>query len=206
MASRDWLATVIILVYSGFSAIKIHYELRARRLGEPTVIRESRPYAVLLAAFICYEVATLAVYLFAPQWIAWADLPLQPGLRWLGASICLLTLPWFAWVHRVLGHNFSTTLNIRANHTLVTTGPYRWVRHPMYTAFYVLHVATILATANLFLGLTWLAGLIVVITLRVEREEAMMIRQFGQAYRAYMERTGRFLPRIPRRVGRRETA
>jgi protein-S-isoprenylcysteine O-methyltransferase Ste14 len=206
MGSRDWLATVIIVVYSGLSAIKIHYELRARRLGEPTVIRESRPYAALLAAFICYEVGTLALYLFAPRWIAWANLSLRPWVRWVGAAVCLLTLPWFAWVHHVLGHNFSTTLNIRANHTLVTTGPYRWIRHPMYTAFYALHLATILATANLFLGLTWLAGLIVVITLRVEREEAMMVRQFGEAYRAYMAQTGRFLPLLPRRVRNREMA
>lgn len=196
MISRDWLAAVIIVVYSGLSLIKIHYELRARRLGEPTVIRESRPYAVLLACFICYEVGTLAVYLWAPQWLAWADIPLTRGTRWAGAIICLLTLPWFAWVHHVLGHNFSSTLNIRANHTLVTSGPYRWVRHPMYTAFYVLHLATIPATANWFLGLSWLAGLIVVISLRVDREEAMMIRQFGQEYRAYMARTGRFLPRV----------
>jgi len=72
----------------------------------------------------------------------------------VGATICPLTLPWFAWVHHVLGPNSSSTLNIRANHTLVTGGPYRWVRHPMYTAFYVLHLATILATANLFLGWT----------------------------------------------------
>ena len=149
-------------------------------------IRGSRPYAILLAVFICYEVTTLAIYLFAPEWLAWANIAVAPWLRWTAAIICLLTLPWFAWVHHVLGHNFSTTLNIRANHTLITDGPYRWVRHPMYTAFYVLHLATILATANLFLGLTWLAGLIVVISLRVDREEAMMIRQFGDAYQVYM--------------------
>ena len=198
MGPRDWLAAVIIVVYSGLSVIKIHYELRARRLGEPTVIRESRPYAILLAVFICYEVGTLAIYLFAPHWLAWANIPLAPWLRWVGATICLLTLPWFAWVHHVLGHNFSSTLNIRANHTLVTSGPYRWVRHPMYTAFYVLHLATIPATANLFLGLTWLGGLAVVISLRVDREEAMMIRQFGEEYRAYMRQTGRFLPPLRR--------
>ena len=198
MGSRDWLSAVIIIVYSGLSIIKIHYELRARRLGEPTVIRESRPYAILLAVFICYEVATLAIYLFAPEWLAWANIAVAPWLRWTAAIVCLLTLPWFAWVHHVLGHNFSTTLNIRANHTLITDGPYRWVRHPMYTAFYALHLATILATANLFLGLTWLAGLIVVISLRVDREEAMMIRQFGDAYRAYMTETGRFLPPLRR--------
>lgn len=198
MGSRDWFSAVIIIVYSGLSIIKIHYELRARRVDEPTVIRESRPYAILLAAFICYEVGTLAIYLFAPHWLAWADVRLPPWLRWLGAGICLLTLPWFAWVHHILGHNFSSTLNIRANHTLITTGPYRWVRHPMYTAFYVLHLATILVTANLFLGLTWLAGLAVVITLRVDREEAMMIRQFGDAYHAYRGQTGRFLPPLRR--------
>ncbi len=68
----------------------------------------------------------------------------------------------------------------------------------MHTAFYVLHIAVFILTANWFLGVTWLAGLTVIILLRVKREEAMLIARFGDKYDSYMERTGRFLPRISR--------
>ena len=81
---------------------------------------------------------------------------------------------------------------------LVTDGPYRWIRHPMYTAFYVLHIAVFFLTANWFIGLTWLAGLTIIIVLRVKREEAMLLARFGDKYNSYMERTGRFLPHINR--------
>lgn len=66
----------------------------------------------------------------------------------------------------------------------------------MYTAFYVLHIAVFFLTANWFIGVTWLAGLTVILLLRVKREEAMLLARFGDQYGTYMERTGRFLPRI----------
>lgn len=66
----------------------------------------------------------------------------------------------------------------------------------MYTAFYLLHLAAFLLTANWFIGVTWIAGLTAIIFLRVSREEAMLLAKFGEAYNSYAENTGRFLPRI----------
>jgi protein-S-isoprenylcysteine O-methyltransferase Ste14 len=66
----------------------------------------------------------------------------------------------------------------------------------MYSAFYLLHVAAFLLTANWFIGATWIAGLTAIIFLRVNREEAMLLARFGDTYTAYAENTGRFLPRI----------
>jgi protein-S-isoprenylcysteine O-methyltransferase Ste14 len=66
----------------------------------------------------------------------------------------------------------------------------------MYAAFYPLSVAFFLLTANWFIGLSWLAVLTLVVVRRVPREEAAMISHFGDAYREYASRTGRFLPRI----------
>ena len=83
-----------------------------------------------------------------------------------------------------------------AGSELVTTGPYRWVRHPMYAAIWLWSLAQGLMLAN------WLAGWAAVATLaplywiRTPREERMMIAQFGDAYRDYMTRTGRLVPRF----------
>lgn len=113
--------------------------------------------------------------------------------------MAVVALLWFIWIHRSLGNNLSLKISIKEEQELVTGGPYRWVRHPMYSAFYLLHLAVFFLTANWFIGVTWLVGLTVIILLRVKREEAMLLAKFGNKYSAYMERTGRFVPIVRRR-------
>jgi protein-S-isoprenylcysteine O-methyltransferase Ste14 len=185
---------ILIAEFSVFSILRIIAQRAAVRAGLKTVISESRRYAVLLAVFICYEIFTFFAFIIRPELFGWAQMPLPEWLRWLGVVIGLSALGLFAWVHRSLGHNLSATLRIKEEHSLVTDGPYRWIRHPMYTAFFLLHLGAFFLTANWFIGGSWLAGLIIVVATRVQREETMLIGLFGDDYRAYMRRTGRFLP------------
>ncbi len=80
----------------------------------------------------------------------------------------------------------------------MTSGPYRYMRHPMYTALFLSMAAILLLTRSWLVGGVPLVGLCVIVLLRVEREERVMIGKFGDAYRDYMKRTGRFLPRVIR--------
>ncbi|MDD5127364.1 MAG: isoprenylcysteine carboxylmethyltransferase family protein [Dehalococcoidales bacterium] len=187
---------ILISLYSLFSLIRIEYYRRAKKAGYQTVIEERRRYAIWLSVFICYEVFTFFAYLLFPESLAWGMLLLPPWLRLLGAGLGILALLWFVWIHQNLGNNLSVRLRIKDSQTLITNGPYRLVRHPMYTAFYVLHLAAFFLTANWFIGLTWTVGLTAVIFLRVNREEAMLLSRFGEEYNSYMANTGRFLPRI----------
>jgi protein-S-isoprenylcysteine O-methyltransferase Ste14 len=187
---------ILIAEYSAFSIIRIIAQRAAVRAGRKTVITESRRYAVLLAAFICYEVFTFFAFIIQPEIFGWAQMTLPEWLRWLGVGLGLGALGLFAWVHRSLGKNLSATLRITEEHAMVTDGPYRWIRHPMYTAFFLLHLGAFFLTANWFIGATWLAGLVLVVATRVRREEAMLIASFGDDYREYMKRTGRFLPPV----------
>jgi protein-S-isoprenylcysteine O-methyltransferase Ste14 len=161
-------------------------------------MEEKRRYALWLSVFICYEVFTFFVYILFPEILAWAALPLPVWLRLTGAGLGIIALVWFVWIHQTLGNNLSVRIRIKDSQYLVTDGPYRWVRHPMYTAFYLLHIAAFLLTANWFIGVTWIAGLTAIIFLRVDREETMLLARFGDAYTSYAENTGRFLPRIKR--------
>jgi protein-S-isoprenylcysteine O-methyltransferase Ste14 len=188
----------LIIVYSLFSIIRIEYYLRAKKAGHITVIEERKKYPVWLSVFICYTVFTFFIYILFPQALAWAALRLPLWSRSIGILLGLTALLWFIWIHRSLGSNLSFRLQIKESQTLVTDGPYRRIRHPMYTAFYVLHIAVFFLTANWFIGVTWLAGLTIIILLRVKREEAMLLERFGDTYNSYMEGTGRFLPRIKR--------
>ncbi len=187
---------ILIVVYSLFSIIRIEYYRKTKKAGYKTVIEERKKYSIWLSIFICYTVFTFFIYILFPQVLVWAKVPLSSWLRLVGAFIAVLALVWFIWIHRSLGNNLSVRLRIKDSQELVTDGPYRWIRHPMYTAFFILHVAAFLLTANWFIGLTWIGGLIVIIILRVKREEEMLLSAFGSEYRFYMENTGRFVPII----------
>ncbi len=191
---------LLITVFTLFSVIRIEHYRRARKAGYQTVVSESRKYSIWLSVFICYEVFTFFAYInvrslnWFPQLLAWANLDLSIWLRVLGAVLAVTALGLFLWIHRILGNNLSATLRIKDNHTLVTGGPYALIRHPMYSSFYMLHIAVFFLTANWFIGVTWILGLSLIILLRVEREESMLLERFGDDYRRYMRRTGRFLP------------
>jgi len=68
--------------------------------------------------------------------------------RWLGVALGIVSLQLFGWTHHALGRNWSTRLVIKEGHSLVTSGPYRWVRHPMYTAIFGSWLAIFLLSAN----------------------------------------------------------
>lgn len=133
------------------------------------------------------------VYIFRPEWMAWGRVPLPDGLRWTGAIAGFGSLGLLVWVQHSLGKNFSTLLRIRFDHTLVTYGPYRWVRHPMYTTLLLLSVAILLLTANWLIGGAWILAILLVMIVRTPFEERMMMEKFGDEYRQYMRRTGKFI-------------
>ncbi|MGV3635450.1 MAG: protein-S-isoprenylcysteine O-methyltransferase [Pseudorhodoplanes sp.] len=125
-----------------------------------------------------------------------ADYTFQPVMAWLGAAVFLASLWLFYRVHRELGRNWSDSLEVREQHALVTDGLYRYVRHPMYTAFFMWAVAQALLLPNWIAGPAGLVGFGTLFLFRVGREEQMMLDSFGDDYRAYMKRTARLIPGI----------
>ena len=160
--------------------------------------REGRALTILRSALLGASLGGLVVYVASPGSMTWAQLSLPAWIRWLGTAVAAAALALVVWVLQSLGRNFSTTLTIKQDQTLVTSGPYSRVRHPMYTAFTLLSIGFLLATANWFVGLTGLAAYALVMTVRTPREEEMMLGRFGDEYRAYRARTGRYLPPLRR--------
>ncbi len=93
-----------------------------------------------------------------------------------------------------MGTLWSAYLELRTHHRLVTSGPYSRIRHPMYVAFLAWATSLGLVIANWVL-IVFAVCLAVIVVARVPREEQMMLERFGDEYREYMKRTGRFLPR-----------
>lgn len=123
-------------------------------------------------------------------------LPLPAWLRWVGAALLACADAGFFWTHRTLGNNWSPVLETRPEQKLITSGPYRRVRHPMYSSMLLMGIGLALLSANAIIALTHLGSITLLYACRVRDEEAMMLATFGDAYRAYMEQTGRILPKM----------
>ena len=137
----------------------------------------------------------IIAYMINPAWMAWSAVPLPVWVRWSGAGFCILAVALLTWTLPTLGTNLTDTVVTRERHTLVTGGPYRWIRHPFYVAMALVIVGSALVAANWFV----LAAGAVVFTLLAIRsrvEEEQLAARFGEPYRDYQKRTGRFLPRL----------
>ncbi|MDH3222239.1 MAG: isoprenylcysteine carboxylmethyltransferase family protein [Gemmatimonadota bacterium] len=135
------------------------------------------------------------LYLALPGVVNWSFVVVPIWARWLGVVIVLLLFPLVAAAQRALGRNVSPTVITHEDHELVTSGPYRWVRNPLYSAGALLLVGLGLIAASWFL-LTVAVLALVAMRHRLMSEEAELEARFGQAYRDYAARTGRFVPRI----------
>jgi protein-S-isoprenylcysteine O-methyltransferase Ste14 len=165
--------------------------------GETIPRRRETPLLLAGRAFVALPLfLAIITYVVNPPWMVWAELPLPGWTRWAGVALGLLTVPAARWVFTSLGRNVSETVLTKSHHALVTTGPYRWIRHPLYTTGIALVLAIGLMAASWFIllfGLVTLASMRFVV---IPLEERELLMKFGDAYRAYMQRTGRLLPRV----------
>jgi protein-S-isoprenylcysteine O-methyltransferase Ste14 len=138
------------------------------------------------------------VYMIYPSILGWSFISVPDGLRWTGGIIALFVCPpLIIWAQNSLGKNVSTTVITRKEHQLVTHGPYKWIRNPLYSFAVLFFGSLALVAASWFLLLA--IGLaIVLIAIRLPKEEAGLIERFGDKYQLYMKQTGRFLPRFGR--------
>ena len=133
-------------------------------------------------------------FLVDPSLTRWSSLPLPEWLRWSGIAIGAAAGVWVIWTFSHLGKNLTDTVVTRREHTLITSGPYQWIRHPFYLGVAGTVASVSLATANWFVAVTGVVVLVLLVV-RTDREEAKLIERFGDDYRTYMARTGRFWPR-----------
>ncbi|MCC6615992.1 MAG: isoprenylcysteine carboxylmethyltransferase family protein [Anaerolineae bacterium] len=183
------------LIYAAFFYVRIRGHMRAGTVSvKRRVVYHENPMLTVLRILVVPLLIAFVLYVFVPNSLPWATVELPTWLRLAGVPIALAGVALLAWVHHTLGKNFSGRLELRSDHTLVTSGPYRWMRHPMYTAFILSLGGGFLVSANWCIGLLPLIAILFIMIVRTPQEEAMMIDQFGETYRAYMQRTARYLP------------
>jgi len=179
--------------------IGIYHRLKSQATGEK-LDRWQEGLFILFTLRTAGVVGWLGIlaYLVNPSWMAWSSVPLPEWLRWTGVGVFVMAGGLLIWTFRSLGKNLTDTVVTRSEHTLVTSGPYALVRHPFYDTAALGAMAISLMAANWFILLT---GFLVVALLivRTKTEEEKLLVRFGDSYREYVERTGRFFPRIGRK-------
>ena len=139
--------------------------------------------------------AGVIAFMIDPTLMAWSSMPLPAGARWTGVALTIVTAALLIWTLRSLGPNLTDTVVTRAAHTLVTRGPYRWVRHPFYDCMALFMVSIALMMANWFVSVAG-SVMFTLLAIRSRTEEDKLLERFGDSYRAYRAATGRFLPKI----------
>lgn len=117
-------------------------------------------------------------------------------IRLFGIVLGIICLWMFHWVHTTLGQNWSPILEIRKDHTLIKDGPYKYVRHPMYTQIWLWIFSQLMISSNWFVGLGGIITWAILYFIRVGKEEQLLEEQFGQEYIEYKQVTGRIIPKM----------
>jgi protein-S-isoprenylcysteine O-methyltransferase Ste14 len=196
MTNDQTFHRILVLVSLVIFPITLFHRIRSQATGES--LDRWQEGAFILFTLRGIGAATMlgfTAYLVNPAWMAWSSTPLPVWLRWTGIGLDVLAGLLLVWTLRCLGKNLTDTVVTRREHTLVTRGPYRWVRHPFYDAVALLLTANALAAANWFLFVGGAIALALIV-LRTRREEDRLVARFGDSYRDYMNRTGRFLPKL----------
>ena len=137
--------------------------------------------------------------LFTPRYRAGplhlALLPRSATVAFVGVAITFAGVAFAIWARYILGSNWSSQVAIRENHELIQTGPYRWIRHPIYTGIIggVCGSATVVGELGAFLGV---ALITVGLAYKGKQEELNLRATFGDSWIAHQQRTGMFLPRM----------
>ena len=186
-----------LIAFAGCFGISGFYRWRARRDAE-TIPRSAEGRALILGRVLVGLplFAAVLVYLVNPEMMGWASFASPVWLRWTGVGLGFSLVPAALWVFRSLGRQVSETVLTKQHHQLVTSGPYRWIRHPLYATGIGLFTSIGLMAANWFILLFALLALLGIRFAIVPVEERALLAKFGDRYRAYMNRSGALVPRF----------
>jgi protein-S-isoprenylcysteine O-methyltransferase Ste14 len=183
-----------------FVAIVIEMVIRAplnkkRKQEKMSEQRVSRQEKTLLGLLFLSMFLVPIVYA-STNWLDFADYTLPAWAGWLGVFLIGGAIFVFWRAHADLGLNWSPTLEIREKHELITRGIYAAIRHPMYASQWLWVIAQPLLLQNWVAGFINLLVFIPFYFLRVRAEEQLMLEQFGDQYRSYMQEVGAVFPKF----------
>jgi len=178
-------------LWTGFFVIWLLWAIGTKR----TQTRES------FASRIPYLIFTVAAFyvMFSHDvtygWLRVRILPQEPWIEVLGIVVTAAGLLFAIWARAYLGRNWSGAVTVKVGHQLVRSGPYRWVRHPIYSGMILALIGTAINKGQLR-GLVAVVLLWIGFTMKSRIEEHFMAATFGPQYQEYSRNTGALIPRL----------
>jgi protein-S-isoprenylcysteine O-methyltransferase Ste14 len=197
MTDESVFRSIVMVSIAITLPIGFYHRMRSQATKEKLARREEGIF-IMIGLRLCGLLAliALAVHLIKPSWMVSSSITLSTWLRWIGAILGVFAVPpLLFWTFHSLGKNLTDTVVTRREHTLVTHGPYLWVRHPFYDVMLLWVISMSLLIANWLIALLGLSAFAMMVV-RTRTEEERLIDRFGDEYRTYMARTGRFLPHV----------
>jgi protein-S-isoprenylcysteine O-methyltransferase Ste14 len=197
MNDKSVFRSIVVINIALTLPIGLYYRIRSQATREK-LARRNEGIFIMFGLRLCGLLGwiALAAYLTNPAWMAWSSIALPTWLRWIGAFLAIFVVPALLfWTFNSLGRNLTDTVVTRREHTLVTHGPYHWVRHPFYDVVFLWILSMSLLIANWLMALLGFS-VFAMMVVRTRIEEKKLIERFGDEYRAYASRTGQFLPRL----------
>lgn len=185
-----------VILFSGMG-ISIYFRRKADRDSGESLSRKVDGTPMMTAIRIGGLILWLSpfVYLINPNWMAWSKIGLPDSVRWVGVGLGVLCVLGIYWLFSSIGTGITPTSGTRKEHKLVTHGIYRYIRHPLYTVGSSLFISFGMMADSWFVAALGILTFILM-AIRTPKEEANLIEKFGDEYREYMKRTGRFLPKF----------
>jgi protein-S-isoprenylcysteine O-methyltransferase Ste14 len=185
-----------VILFTGMG-ISIYFRVKADKETGEKIPRKADGTVMMTVIRVGGLILWLSplIYLINPQWMAWSKLGLPASVRWIGGGIGVLCVLGIYWLFSSIGTGITPTSATRKEHKLAVNGIYRYIRHPLYTIGSSLFVSFGMMADNWFIAALGILTFILM-AIRTPKEEANLIEKFGDEYREYMKRTGRFLPKI----------
>ncbi len=192
---------LMILAFFAMFAIRIYFQSKVLHEKRDINIQENK------LSLVAGSIAALTTLVFGAEYIFFHGafgftyiLDYPDWLRWLGVITLAAGITLLGLAHYHLGKSFHSLVVSKEEHQLVTSGPYRWIRHPIYTSYLMNYVAGGLLASNLVLTFVPVIFFGLMIINRIPREEAVMQEEFGQDYINLESRTGRLLPPLKKNL------
>ncbi|MBK9927552.1 MAG: isoprenylcysteine carboxylmethyltransferase family protein [Anaerolineales bacterium] len=190
--------TIFAWIY--FGAIVVEMVIRApisrKQRKEPKTNRQVTTQEIISLGLLFVAMLFIPIIYVSTHWLDFANYTLPVWANWLGVIIIILALFVFWRSHADLGLNWSPSLEIREKHELITRGVYSIIRHPMYASQWLWVIAQPLLLPNWIAGFLNIVVFIFFYTMRVKAEEKLMLEQFGDQYRSYMQTVGAVFPKF----------
>lgn len=185
---------IFMILWLGNGLVRMPHNLRYKKTEKIKSNNTKKEKFLVFVAGIGMMLMPM-MYIFTP-WLDSFNMDLPDLVRWIGITGFGSGLVLFRWVHRTLGKNWSPILEIRRNHKLIVNGPYKCIRHPMYTQIWIWVICQWLILSNWIVGIVGILTWTTLYVIRISEEEKMMIEEFGQEYEDYIKKTKRIIPGV----------